>query len=304
MAHLPIIDQIRNAFRSPRLPFRLRGAVVFGSYAKGVASPDSDIDLLVVADGIHPLRQRREKEIVALKHLLPFHPLDILLLTPEEVHANFRNHNPLFLDIAEEGILIRDERHRLENLMQETRSYIRRKGIQRFGDGWYFPGKKGVPTPLSKVSNADLANAMLHDGQRDFEIGRRLLEERYYDKAVYHFQQAVEKGVKAILAALGVFQRTHYVATVLRRVVQDVTSPKEWKQRLLDMADISETMEPQVSLSRYPGIIEDTLWIPADEYGLEDAQSAYEKAARVLQTGAMFLEHWFSKSSKEDAQQA
>jgi len=36
-------------------------------------------------------------------------PLDILLLTPEEVISNFKNHNPLFLDIAEEGIIILDK---------------------------------------------------------------------------------------------------------------------------------------------------------------------------------------------------
>jgi hypothetical protein len=37
--------------------------------------------------------------------MFPKIPLDVLLLTQEEVVSNFRNHNPLFLDIAEEGFL-------------------------------------------------------------------------------------------------------------------------------------------------------------------------------------------------------
>jgi hypothetical protein len=36
-------------------------------------------------------------------------PLDLLLLTKGEVISNFENHNPLFLDIAAEGVVIFDE---------------------------------------------------------------------------------------------------------------------------------------------------------------------------------------------------
>ncbi|MBC7216794.1 MAG: HEPN domain-containing protein [Candidatus Caldatribacterium sp.] len=36
-----------------------------------------------------------------------------------------------------------------------------------------------------------------------FDIGNILAKEGYFDKAVYHFQQAVEKSVKAILISFG-----------------------------------------------------------------------------------------------------
>ncbi len=39
---------------------------------------------------------------------MPDFAVDILLLTPDEAHHNFLNHNPLFLDIAEEGIILFD----------------------------------------------------------------------------------------------------------------------------------------------------------------------------------------------------
>jgi predicted nucleotidyltransferase len=45
------------------IPFDIVGALLFGSWAKGAETPDSDIDLLIVADGINPKRHRRGMEI-------------------------------------------------------------------------------------------------------------------------------------------------------------------------------------------------------------------------------------------------
>lgn len=252
------------------LPFDILAALLFGSWAKGSETPDSDIDLLIVADRINTKRHRRGIEIAYIKHSLPGLSLDILLLTKEEVLSNFRNHNPLFLDIAEEGIIILDKDNLLKNLMLETGEYVRQRGIKRFGDGWIFPVEKGVPTYLSKVSNKDFSYAMLKDGERDFKIGERLIEDvedGFYDKAVYHFQQSVEKAIKSVLIAMGVFQKTHFIGEVLREVISKKDIPTRWKTDLIEVAGISEEIKPEVSLSRYPGIIDDSLWLPFDEYG-------------------------------------
>lgn len=279
------------------LPFDILAALLFGSWAKGTETPDSDIDLLIVAEGINPKRHRRGGEIAYIKHCFPGLFLDILLLTEEEVLSNFTNHNPLFLDMAEEGIIILDAKDDfLQNLMLETREYIRQKEIKRFGDGWIFPVKKGAPTYLSKVSNRDFSYAMLKDAERDFKIGERLIEDGYYDKAVYHFQQSVEKGIKSILIAMGVFQKTHFIGEILRRVISEKDIPKRWKEDLLKAAEISEEMEPEVSLSRYPGIIDDSLWLPFNEYKKEDADGAMKKTSKVLSVVKEFVEDWFSKA--------
>jgi len=97
------------------------------------------------ADGINPKRHRRGTEIASIKRFFLEFSLDILLLTESEVLSNFRNHNPLFLDIAEEGIIILDYENFLHRLLAETRDYIKRRGIKRFGDGWIFPVEKGTP---------------------------------------------------------------------------------------------------------------------------------------------------------------
>ncbi len=293
------VKSIAHDLRNAKLPFRLTGAVLFGSKVKNKERVESDLDLLIVADGINPKHHRRGDDIALIKKALPAIPFDILLLTRNETLSNFRNHNPLFLDIAEEGKIVFDEDRFLENLMVETRKYIRERGIQKLDDGWVFPVRPGVPTLLSEISNKDFSLAMLQDGERDFIVGEKLFVETIFDKSVYHFQQAVEKSIKGILIAVGVFKKTHFVGEVLRGYVQEKKFSKNWEKEMLEAAEISESLEPDVSLSRYPAIIEDSLWLPFQEYEEVDAKRAKKKAERVLEIAREFTDEWFSGATGE-----
>lgn len=287
------------------LPFAIEGAVLFGSRVSGKATLSAcggDVDLLVVAEGIHPKLHRRGEQICSVKRILSPLPVDVLLLTRKEVISNFNNHNPLFLDIAEEGEIILDTESFLETLIAATRTYVRQRGIQRTEGGWVFPVRAGAPSLLSKVSNRAFSVAMLTDGERDFAIGKRLSSPPsagIFDKAVYHFQQAVEKSIKSVLIAIGVFERTHLVGEVLRKYANIGTIPEKWRNDFLEIADLSSGMEPDVSLSRYPGIIEDALWLPFEEYKREDASRAMEKAEKVLSVAKRFVGDWFPDSKLE-----
>lgn len=171
------------------IPMEIIASAIYGSWAKGLQTDDSDIDILIIANNINPKRHRRGKEIAQIKQYLSINlPMDILLLTPQECISNFKNHNPLFLDIAVEGIILIDKDGFLGNLINETRDYILKKGLEKSDDGWVFPVLYRQPTTLSKVTNKDFALAMLKDGERDFDIGIKLTKEGYYDKATYHFQ--------------------------------------------------------------------------------------------------------------------
>lgn len=284
---------VRDQLRLGTWSFSLTGAVLFGSYARGTAEKDSDVDLLVVARNLPPRRHRRKEEILQIKTVMPGLPLDVLLLTPEECEANFRGHNPLFLDIAEHGVLLFDADGSLKALMAETRRYVQEHGVRRSGDGWLFPVRKRVPTPLSPVSNKDFAQAMLADGSRDNEIGDRLLADGYYDKAVYHFQQAAEKGVKAILICFGSVHKTHFVGSILDAFVEREDLPNKTRQALKEAARLSSKLEPEGTLSRYPGMSENSLWIPCEQYTSEDAQSSKQDAGRVIDIAREFLKEWF-----------
>jgi len=289
-----LINKIRKIFQQIRLPITIHGVVAFGSRVRDIYTDESDLDLLVVASGIHPRRQQRDKDILRIKKQLPAFPIDILLMTPNEVMSNFRNHNPLFLDIATEGIILLDREGFLKNLIEETRRYIKKNKIRKIKDGWVFPVKIGKLTYLSGVSNKDFAFAMLEDGKRDLEVGKKLSDSEFYDKAVYHFQQAIEKFVKAILITMGIFRKTHFIGEVLRNLIDEKKVPENWYTELIEIADISESIEPEVSLSRYPGIIEDHLWLPYEEYKKEDAEAAQRKAEKVFVSSQNFLNDWFS----------
>lgn len=155
-----LIDSIKKVVTQDSrefIPFRVVAVLLYGSLSYGTARRDSDIDLLIVGEGIEPKRQRRGREIALIKRCLPGLPFDVLLLTRAEVVSNFKNHNPLFLDIAEDGIIIVDENSFLQDLIVETKDYLREKGIKRFGEGWVFPSEQGRPTFLSRVSNKDFS---------------------------------------------------------------------------------------------------------------------------------------------------
>jgi len=279
------------------LPIDIKATVLFGSWAKGTATPDSDVDLLVVAEDIHPKRHRRGAEIAQIRRCLPGLTLDVLLHTKEEVISNFLNHNPLFLDVAEDGKIILDDGEFLQNLISQTKYYVRQREIKRFGDGWVFPVEKGKAAFLSRVSNKDFAQAMFKDGERDLEIGKKLTEDSYYDKAVYHFQQSIEKSIKSVLIAMGIYQKTHLIGAILHKVISEREDMPKWEKELNEIADISESIEPEISLSRYPAIIKDSLWLPFDEYSREDADGALAKAKKTLSVAKGFMEDWFSTTS-------
>src|SRR2546428_7370164 len=89
-------------------------------------------------------------------------------------------------------------------------------------------------------------------------------------------QQAVEKGVKARLMAMGIFHKTHLVGEIFRVTISEPIVPAEWHEEFRTLAHIAASLEPEVNLSRYPGILQDRLWLPFDEYEHQDAAQAKE----------------------------
>lgn len=275
-------------------PVPVIAAVIYGSWAKGMQAEDSDIDILIVSDAINPKKHKRGKEIANIKEWLSLGlPLDILLLTTDECISNFRNHNPLFLDITVEGIILLDKDGFLKSLVEETITYIRQRRIEKLDDGWRFPVLHREPTFLSNVSNKDFSVVMLTDGERDFNIGMNIMEDGYFDKAVYHFQQAVEKAIKAVLISLGEFKKTHFVGDILIEKLKEIELDHEWKESLAHIAKISAEVEPEVTWSRYPGIDSGVLWIPYEEYTAGDARDVKEKSEKVIKVAKDFIKWWF-----------
>jgi len=291
-----MIEEIKNQITTTlsSLSITIISAVIYGSWIRKEQTKDSDVDILLISNDINPKRQRRGKEIASIKEYLFFgYPFDILLLTPEECISNFENHNPLFLDIASEGIILKDTEDFINNLMEETKRYIVQKGLIKHPDGWSFPVLFREATLLSEVSNKDFAIAMLTDGEHDHEIGVHIMEKAFYDKAVYHFQQSVEKAIKAVLISFGEFKRTHFVGEILIEKLERIELDAAWKDKLYDIAKISNEVEPEVTWSRYPGIDAGKLWIPSEGYTIDDANEIKEKSEKVIRIANDFISWWF-----------
>jgi predicted nucleotidyltransferase len=78
--------------------------ILFGSRAKGTANPDSDADLLVVADlaGNPEVHLRRAHQLVS-RH---FPPVDVVFCTPEDVKTCSTAASPFLHSILETGIVV------------------------------------------------------------------------------------------------------------------------------------------------------------------------------------------------------
>jgi len=88
--------------------------ILFGSYARGDYSKDSDLDLFIIKDGNHNSRLLR-REIDGLLWGREF-SLDLFVRKPEEVEWNFRAKNPFYLHhIFKEGKMLYEKTESLRD---------------------------------------------------------------------------------------------------------------------------------------------------------------------------------------------
>lgn len=83
--------------------------VLFGSYAYGTPTPDSDVDLLVIMDTTEPPTQR----YLAVSRLLrprPF-PVDILVKTPQEIAEALESGDFFIAEILTQGKILYERRN-------------------------------------------------------------------------------------------------------------------------------------------------------------------------------------------------
>ena len=141
-------EQLRAA-----LPDRLVAVVLFGSVARGQAGPASDIDLLIVAEGL-PAGQFARKRLLAEvdaefdRTLFAAEAEGIetrlarIVLTPAEA-ARVR---PLYLDLTEDAVLLHDRDGFFAGVLGRVRSSLAQLGSRRIRTGrtWYWDLKPGA----------------------------------------------------------------------------------------------------------------------------------------------------------------
>jgi predicted nucleotidyltransferase len=81
--------------------------ILFGSYAYGTPSPDSDLDILVIMN----TTKRPAERILDISRLLrprPF-PMDILVRTPSEIAAALKHKDSFIQEILTNGKLLYEQ---------------------------------------------------------------------------------------------------------------------------------------------------------------------------------------------------
>jgi predicted nucleotidyltransferase len=124
---------------------RLTSVALFGSVGRGTPRPDSDLDLLIIADGLPAGRMRRIEDFAAVETavasaiaraerdgLSPL--LSPVFKTPAEAAVG----SPLFLDMTEDARLLFDRNAFLANLLAAFRARLERLGARRIwrGNAW------------------------------------------------------------------------------------------------------------------------------------------------------------------------
>jgi len=93
--------QIRKYARTLGRQFRPKRVVLFGSYARGKATEDSDVDLLVIMDHDKP-RNVDQAIAIRLQTDTPF-PMDLLVKRPAEVAERLAMNDTFIQSILEQG---------------------------------------------------------------------------------------------------------------------------------------------------------------------------------------------------------
>ena len=122
---------------------RLVSLVVFGSVGRGTPRPDSDVDLLVVADPLPDGRIPRVREFDTVERATTSgqpanaaHRLSPIFKTPAEV----RRGSPLFLDMLEDGRLLYDRAGFFAGELAALKARLDKLGSRRIwkDDAWYW----------------------------------------------------------------------------------------------------------------------------------------------------------------------
>jgi predicted nucleotidyltransferase len=88
--------------------FRPQRVILFGSYARGKPTPDSDVDLLVIT----PVEKRTaDKAVEILLRVRPPFPIDLLVRTPQQVQERLELGDVFMREVLEQGQVLYEADH-------------------------------------------------------------------------------------------------------------------------------------------------------------------------------------------------
>ena len=192
--------------------------ILFGSYAYGTPTEDSDVDLLVVMD--IPESETRRQTVEIRQRIPRRFPMDLLVRSPAEIAYRISYNDWFLREITEKGEVL-------------------------YGGGIFFP----KPLKREKCLMNPLTAEWIQKAEGDYTTVKLLQESPISSKDVicFHAQQCIEKYLKAWLQEASIpFSKTHDLETLLDLIVPTIPAWQAWYS---DFSTISEhAVDP-----RYPG---------------------------------------------------
>ena len=183
--------------------------ILFGSYAYGTPTEDSDVDLLVVMD--IPKSEFLNKTIEIRQRISYRFGLDLLVRSPEEI-AYRVSYNDWFLrEVTEKGELL-------------------------YGSLGHYNIENSLSTPSRVKKEKDCMNPLtlewIQKAENDYAAVQQLLQapNPLHDIICFHVQQCIEKYLKAWLQEANIpVQRTHNLEELLVLITPTLPAWSDWQ---------------------------------------------------------------------------
>lgn len=140
----------------PRIPYRraicrytarvkrrigARSIILHGSAARGTFGAGSDIDILVIAEGLPKNFLERLRMLDELRDSTA--PIEVLAYTPDEFRRMIEKPHPTALSAIEDGIVLHDDGF-FEEMRRRFSEIRERLRIVKVGDGWEIYRNNGL----------------------------------------------------------------------------------------------------------------------------------------------------------------
>ena len=126
------------------------GVILFGSVARGEESGRSDVDLLILWEGLDV--DVRKRHVYVYRVVSRYFPSFVRLTVLDMEYSRFlnvRKLTPLLLNIICDGVILYDKYGLLEDFLIRVRRELKAKGLERVKLGKYYYWK--LPKPGAKV---------------------------------------------------------------------------------------------------------------------------------------------------------
>ena len=192
--------------------------ILFGSYAYGAPTEDSDVDLLVVMD--IPESETRGQASQIYQRIPRRFPMDVLVRSPEEIAYRISYNDWFLREITEKGEVLYGPDHLFKKISERKRDAMNELTLE-----WI------------QKAERNYAAIKLH----------QQTEAPDFDTICFHAQQCIEKYLKAWLQEANIrFSKTHDLKGLLDLIVTIIPSWHAWQSDFQIIAPYSVEF-------RYPG---------------------------------------------------